>query len=534
MARHLKSIAAVVAGTLASRVLGLLRDVLVFALLGAGALNSAFLIAFTVPNLFRRLLGEGALTSALVPVLTDALEQDGRGGGFAFLNKVLTRLVALLTVLTLLLLALYAALTWAPGLAARWETGAWLGRVLAPYLALVCLAAVFGAVLNVLGCFKLAALSAVWLNLAMIAALALAGIGWGLDGEGLALALSLGVLAGGAAQALLPALALWRHGWRPALDARGSDRLGELRRLFLPALAGAGIVQVNIAVSRLLAFAIDEGAVAQLYLANRLVELPMGLFAIAITTVMFPRIARLRTQGDTEGLRRAHAQGGRLILAITLPAAAGLLLLREPILRVLFEWGRFDAADVAATAPLLAVFALTVPLYSLSAYYTRSFHAMKDTRFPVRVAAVAFGVNTACSLGLMFVLGVLGLALANLVSVGAQVGLLAVGLARRHQVLRGAFGLRGAGPVFVAALLMSALVASGWWALAETALAPKLAALLALLVLIPGAVALYGGVLLLLRFEDARALPALLGRGLGGGTQARDRQAGADDNGGER
>lgn len=486
----------VAAATLGSRLLGLLRDVLIFALLGAGALNSAFLIAFTLPNLFRRLLGEGALTAAFVPVLTEASERDGRSGGFAFVNKVITRLSALLGILVLALVGLYALVAALPLESERWQLGVRMGPVLAPYLAFVCLAAVLGAALNVLGRFSLAALSAVWLNLSMI--VALGGLGYWVTDTPTALAgwLCGGVLVGGVIQVLLPAIALIRHGWRPAIDRRGSDRLSELHRLFLPGLLGAGIVQINIAVSRMLAFAVDEAAVAQLYLANRLVELPMGLFAIAITTVAFPRLARFQAQGDVEGLRTAFGEGVRLILLLTLPAALGLLLLREPILRLLFEWGRFEASDVTETARLLAVFALTVPLYSLTAYTTRVFHALKDTRFPVRAAAVAFGVNTALSLALMGPLGALGLALANLGSVLLQTVMLGWGLRTRAAGLKGAWEWATLAPLVIASAVLGFAVWGGWAFLGTAIDAPKVAALAAVAGLIPLAALLYFGTLL--------------------------------------
>ncbi len=500
----------VATATLGSRMLALLRDILIFALLGAGALNSAFLIAFTLPNLFRRLLGEGALTSAFVPVLTEASETDGRPGGFAFLNKVVTRLSVLLLLLVGVLVGLYALVAALPLDSERWQLGVRMGPVLAPYLAFVCLAAVLGAALNVLGRFSLAALSAVWLNLSMI--VALGGIGYWVTDSPSALAgwLCGGVLVGGVIQVALPAIALIGHGWHPRIDRRGSDRLRELHRLFLPGLLGAGIVQINIAVSRLLAFAVDEQAVAQLYLANRLVELPMGLFAIAITTVAFPRLARFQAQGDQEGLRTAFGEGVRLILTLTVPAALGLLLLREPILRLLFEWGRFDASDVTATARLLAVFALTVPFYSLTAYLTRVFHAMKDTRFPVRTAAVAFFVNTLLSLVLMQTLGALGLALANLGSVLVQTTTLGFGLRARMPSLRGAVRPLALVPLLVASVGLGLFVAGGWELLHVWIEAPKLAALAAVAGLIPLAALLYFVVLLALSKTTRESLRAAL------------------------
>ncbi|MGF1483210.1 MAG: murein biosynthesis integral membrane protein MurJ [Opitutales bacterium] len=509
MAAHLRSMAAVAVSTLGSRLLGLLRDMLLFAVLGAGALSSAFLIAFTIPNLFRRLLGEGALTSAFVPVMTEATEAEGKERGFLFLNRVLTRLLGLLLVLVVLLAVGYLLLALFPLEGERWDLAKHFGPLLAPYLALVCLAAVLGAALNVLGGFTLAALSAVWLNLSMIVALGVFGYALGETPEVRARWLCLGVLVGGVLQVALPALALFRHGWRPRADVRGSEHLSELHRLFLPGLLGAGIVQINIAVSRLLAFGVSEAAVAQLYLANRLVELPMGLFAIAITTVAFPRIARFQAQGNAEGVRQAYGEGVGLIHALTFPAAAGLFILAEPILRTLFEWGRFDAADVEATATLLRVFALTVPLYSLTSFCTRAFHAMKDTRFPVRVAFVAFVVNTAASLALMGPLGALGLALANLLSVLLQVILLGEGLMKRIPQASRLSQLRGLLPIVAATATLALVACYGWLLLQNNIADAKQAALAAVGGLIPLAATVYFAVLLALSPGFRRLLPAL-------------------------
>lgn len=436
MPKSLQNIAAVAVATLGSRVLGLGRDVLIFSLLGFSAVNSAFIFAFTVPNLFRRLLGEGALTSALVPVFSGRLNEGGLDQSYRFLNQVLSWTVAVLFGLVFLGAAVLAGVFLIPGLADRWYLGAGYGIVLMPYMAMICLAALIGAVLNVLGRFTAVALSAVWLNLAMI--LSLGGIGYWLTDSMVALGwwLCLGVMVGGLLQLAIPAVLLIRHGWRPAFDFGWSPHLREVAQLFLPGVLAAAIFQINLLVTRLLAFGLESAAVAALYLANRLVELPLGVFTIAVATVVFPNMALLAAANDRAALGSAYLQGLRLILAIVLPAAVGLYLWGTPILRLLFEWGIFGGSDVAFAAPILGIYALALPFYSVATFATRGFHSLKDTRTPVRVALLVFIVNLVAALVLMTMLGVMGLALANLASSVVQAACLAVLLGRKEVAFR--------------------------------------------------------------------------------------------------
>ncbi len=438
MARNFQHIAVVAASTLGSRVLGLLRDILTLSLLGTTPAAAAFLFAFTVPNLFRRLLGEGALTSALVPVFSETLSREGKPAALRFANQALTRTAMALAVLIGLGLVVYGIAYLLLGAETRlgqdarerWRLGCILGVVLLPYMALICLAAAQGAVLNVLQRFAIHALSSVWLNIAMIATLLISGPLLGLGATSTAYLLAAGVLVGGLAQLFVPSMALRGEGWRWKWDTSGDERIGELRRLFLPAVAGAAILQINILVSRLLGFGLSDEALPALYLAARLVELPLGVFAIAVATVLFPSLSLHAASGDSQGMAKSFGQGLRVILAITVPAAVGLAMLAGPILRLLFEWGRFNATDVAVTRPVLIIFAVAMPSYAVSTLATRGFHAMKDTRTPVRVAAWSFFANLGVSLALIVPLGVIGLALANLISSALQAVMLMLCLRR--------------------------------------------------------------------------------------------------------
>lgn len=492
MARGIRwqNIFTVSGATLLSRVLGLARDSLTAIWLGLSPAANAFLFAFALPNLFRRLLGEGALSAALLPTLTRVWDAGGHAAGFRLVNQALTRGGALMLLAMGVLAALYGAglaLMEAPdgSLTRQWHLGLRLGLVLVPYLGLVCLAAVFAAALNVRGRFAIPALSAVWLNLALIGSLVLGGWLMGLPPEQLAGWLAIGALAGGAMQLLAPALALWREGWRPALVFSGSEDVSEITRLFVPAVAGAAVGQLNVLVARLAGFLINTQALTALYLANRLVELPLGLFALAITTVAFPELSRSAARADSEALDEARYHGLRLIAALMLPAACGLALLAEPIIAALFGWGRFGDADVAVTAPVLRIFAGALPAYALASFEVRVCHARQDMRAPLKWAGRCLLVNLGLTLALGPWLEEVGLAYANLAAAWTQ----ALGLHFSSGRVRGLF--RPLAQILLAVIAMS-LVCHGLLLLAKDG-----SPWLILLVTIPGSICAYGGALTL-------------------------------------
>lgn len=515
MLQNLKNIAVVSMSTVGSRLLGLLRDVLVFAALGTSLWNSAFIMAFTLPNLFRRLLGEGALTSALVPVFSDVMEREGRAGAFRFFNQVLVRLLIALLIIITLGMGLLAWAAQAEWLSGRWALGAGLAVWLLPYMLFICLAAILSAGLNIVGRFAVAAATPILLNLAMIGALA-AGL-W-LDAEAARLVLWLcgGVLVGGFLQLLLPAIDLMRQGWRPRLEPRGGTALAELWRLFLPGLMGAAILQVNILVSRLLAYSLDESAVSVLYLASRLMELPLGVFTIAVATVFFPLMAKKLSLQDESGFSQAFLKGLRLVACISLPAGIGLFVLGEPIIKCLFLWGAFDQTDVAATVPLLAIYGIGLPFYSAATFATRGLHASKDMRTPLRVAGYCLLINLFAGLGLMQIWGAAGLAAGNVLAAIAQSWLLWSKLADGREAL----SLRALAPALaklgLAGLGMGLACAAVWPWLAGFGLGAKLDASLAVALCVPGGVCVYFALLYLLRFEELEALKGLLHRFLQG------------------
>jgi putative peptidoglycan lipid II flippase len=533
------SVAVVSAATLASRVFGLVRDSLTAAVFGAGGLLSAFFTAFQLPNLFRRLLGEGALTAAFVPVLNEELERRRREGAFRLVNEVASWLLVVSAAVVGAAMVFFSQPAWIEAAArafggdddtvARWLASGGMTVVLFPYLVFVCLAAVFSSALQTLGRFLEPAVSPVWLNVAMIAALV---IGWkcwaggpgeagmaggagGADGARMRL-LCAGVLVGGAGQMVLPAWALMRRGWRPRFALVLSGPVRAIFRLMAPTVLGSAVYLINMTVSRFIGLSLNDSAVALLSFAQRLMELPIGVFAVAVSTVVFPLISRRAAQGDTEGMAAAYQKGMRLILLVNVPAAAGLAVLAAPLIRVLFQRGAFAAGDTLAMAPVLAVCAAGLPFFSFVNLMLRAFYARKDTRTPVVAAVLSFVVNLVLSLVLMRRFGTAGLAAAGSVAIVAQALFLQVRLTAAEGRLAFRFVRRDLGKIIAASAVMGALVRGGWRA--WTACAgeeSKWADAAGLALMIAAGVAVYGALAWLLRVEGREALAGLAMRRFG-------------------
>ncbi len=419
--------------TLASRGLGFVRDVVTAWALGAGPLADAFFVAFRVPNLLRRLFGEGSLTMAFVPVFTRTRREGGDAEGFAMARSVLVWLLAILGVITVAAMVFAEPLAEliAPGFAGdpgQIGLTANLLRICFPYILFISVVALCMGLLNAMGHFLAPALSPCLLNLALIAA-AVTAVWLGLSVPYL---LACGVLVGGALQLLLQLPYLRRFGfaWRGPWSWRNK---GVLRtgRLMLPTVFGAAVYQVNILIGTVLASLLTAGSISWLYYADRLVQFPLGVFGVAVSQAALPSFSGLAAEGDTDGLLDALNSGLRLTLFICLPATAGLVALAWPIVSVLFERGAFGAADVSATAWALVAYGAGLPFFGLVRPLVSAFYALEDTRTPVIVATVCLVVYVAVGLALMGPLGHVGLALAVTVSSAVNVTLLLWALRRR-------------------------------------------------------------------------------------------------------
>lgn len=509
MEKHLKPIATVGSATFLSRCLGLARDMLLFSLLGVSSFSSAFLLAFTIPNLFRRLLGEGALSSAFIPLFSEALEKEGKGPAFHFLNYTLSVLVCVLLSLCVLG-GLVVLVLKSLGMKDYTYLECQLSITLLPYVFIVCGAAIVGAGLNVLHHFLLPALSAVWLNLAMISALGGCFLMGVKDPLVLVWALVGGVFMGGIFQIALPSWLLTRQGWQPRFSLRKGPRERELFALFLPAVLGASIFQINNAVSNFLAFAVDTKGVSLLYLSNRLLELPLGLFAVTVHTVLFPTLARDIAREDFLATKATFRQGVRLLWAITGPAALGLGALAEPIVGFLFQWGKFSALDVNLAAGMVRIFSCTIPFYALAAFSTRGFHALKDTKTPVCLAGFAFGLNVCLALLFIQPFGVMGLGYSSLAFSIFQAMSLQFYLSKKHKAFR-IQGLQGFFlKVLFASLAMGLFAYGASCSLKSMIGQTKLAQFCVLLGIIPASVGIYLLCLYVLSVEEYHSILGLI------------------------
>lgn len=413
-ARQYQAMAKTASWTMVSRVLGLFRDQLTTAVFGASAVGAAFLFAFQIPNLFRRLLGEGALTAAIVPVLADKTVRDGKPAAFGFLNYVLRRVLPWMLGLTLL--GIGFGLLWS-FISPRNADAAVLAAICMPYMPLICVAALFTSAVNLSGRFGLAEIGSGLMNLCMIIGLGLFGDNLADTDMGKAVWLCVGALAGGACQLLVPLWGLRQEGWNARrLDA---DEVAwqTLRVAFIPAALGAGIQQINFLVSRALAFKVSDAGLTYYYIANRIVELPIGLFSASIAVVIFPALATAFAAGDRPALARNYGRGMRLVLAVNVGAAFGLAALSAPIVQLLFQYGRFSQENCLETGQLLVLFAFAMPFYAMISIVTRALNVAGRTHVTLIAAIHALVVNALGSLiAVWYGHGVQGLAIANAVS----------------------------------------------------------------------------------------------------------------------
>ena len=514
MSKHLKNIGVISVLTLASRFLGLLRESLQLALFGAGELLSAFNTANIFPNLFRRLLAEGSLTAAFVPVLQEELHHNGQPGAFALLSKVASWLIAISGGLALLAMALFSQSRLIHGLPDRWYIAADLTVILFPYLAMVSLAAAFCAALNVMGRFTEPAFNPIWLNLAIIASLGAVGLHFGHSGLAQIHWLCAGWLLGGFLQMAVPATVLFREGWRPRFDLGLTPRVQEIASLMTPGIVGLSIYQINFAVSRLLAFSLDDASATYLYAVNRLVEVPQGVFAVAVSTVVYQLVAKHAVQGNHAALAEDFRKGIRFILIINIPAAAGLALLSRPIVEFFFKHGNVTQVDARDMGVLLAVMVISIPFFSVVGLAVRTFYAIKDTKTPVKIAAIDFGVNIVVTVALVFGfgLGVVGIAIASTTAIMVQTALLAVALSRRFPDLALSRLRPSLIKVLAGTALMALAVGIGWHGLDRLPLTQRLRDVIAIFGLIPLGAAVYVAAIWLLRIEGRDELTGIFRR----------------------
>lgn len=408
--------------TLASRILGFVRDIMFAAYLGAGPAAEAFVIAFALPNMFRRFFAEGAFNMAFVPQFAKKVEagEDAR----TFAEEAMSLLATALIVLTLLATLFMPVLVWAmaSGFAGdeRFDLAVDYGRVAFPYIFFISIAALLSGVLNATGRFAAAAAAPVLLNVVLTGAMI-----WGAHRDiNIGHALAWGVPVAGIAQVAMIWIAAARAGF--ALRPRWPRLTPEMKKLAIiaaPAALAGGVVQVNLLVGRQVA-SFYEGAIQYLNLADRLYQLPLGVVAIAIGVVLLPDLSRRLRAADDAGGRHAYNRAIEFALFLTVPSAVALVVIPETLIGTLFQRGRFTAEDTAATALAVAIYGLGLPAFVMQKVLQPLYYAREDTRSPFRFAVVAMVVNVVLAIGLSPVIGYLAAAVATSAAGWAMMALL--------------------------------------------------------------------------------------------------------------
>lgn len=428
-----RAIATIGGWTVLSRLTGLVREMLVARYLGASLVADAFFVAFRFPNLFRSLFAEGAFNPAFVPLFAGRLHEGGREAAHEFAE-------ACFAVLTWTVLAFVAAMElvmpWAmdvlaPGFGdqpGKLELATELSRICFPYLLFISMVSLQSGVLNALGRFAAAAGTPVLLNVVSVAVLVALAPYAPTPGH----AMAWGVFASGLAQFLWLIYSVRRAGMpirlkRPTL----SPAVKAMLRRILPGAVGAGVYQLNLAINTIIASTVANGAVSYLNYAERVNQLPLGVVGVAAGTALLPLLARQIKAGETQAAAEAQNRAMELVLLLTLPAMAALLVIAHPVVAVLFERGQFGPDDTRAVAGTLAVLVGGLPAYVLVKVLTPAFFAREDTRTPVRIAALAMAANVILNLILVRWLSYLGLALATAASAWLNVTLLVLVLERR-------------------------------------------------------------------------------------------------------
>jgi putative peptidoglycan lipid II flippase len=425
--------------TMASRVLGVAREMVLAAFFGAsgGMEMDAFNVAFRVPNLLRDLFAEGAMTAAFVPTFTRALTTEGREAAWRLGNLVVNALLIITGVLVAIGIVFARPIThaiapWFAGTPGKLELTTELTRIMLPFLGTVAVAVAMMGMLNSLRRFFIPALSPAMFNVAtIVCAFVLVPIMPRLGLQPI-VAIAIGTVLGGLGQIALQWPVLRREGFRYHFLVDFTDpKLREVLRLMGPGTLGLAAVQINVFVNTYLATSQQQGAVSWLNYAFRLMYLPIGLFGVSIATAALPDIARRANEGDTLGLQRTISTALRMMLMLNVPATVGLISLAQPIVALLLQRGRFTAHDTAATAAALIFYAPGLLGYSAVKIASPSFYSLRDSRTPVVVSVIAVLTNLTINLLLVRVMGYRGLALGTALAAMFNAGALLWLLRRR-------------------------------------------------------------------------------------------------------
>lgn len=470
----LKASALVSFMTLISRVLGLVRDVVIANLLGAGNAADVYFFAQKIPNFLRRLFAEGAFSQAFVPVLADVQQNQGQDAMRQLVARVSGTLGLIITFVTVLGIIGSPVVTmlfgtgwfvaWLNGEAdgAKFELASLMLKITFPYLWFISITALAGAVLNTLGRFAVAAFTPVFLNVAIIAC----AIWLSPQLDQPEIGLAWGVFLGGVIQLLFQIPFIYKAGFlvRPRW-AWGDAGVARIRKLMIPALFGVSVSQINLLLDTFIASWLVGGSISWLYYADRLLEFPLGLFGIAIATVILPTLSRRHAGKESEAFAHTMDWGVRMVLLLGMPAAAGMMVLSAPLLMVLFLHGAFDVNAALGASLALWAYGSGLVAFMIIKVLAPGFYAKQDTKTPVRIGIIAMVANMVFNIVLASLLGeqlgYVGLAAATSMSAFLNAGLLALGLWRRHIYRPGRLTWLTLGRI---ALATAAMVAVLWYA----------------------------------------------------------------------
>jgi putative peptidoglycan lipid II flippase len=486
------------------------RDIICASFFGAGLAWDVFVIAFAIPNMFRHLFGEGALSSAFIPAFVARKETGQLDSAGKLLNRLagwMIKLLGTIVVLGMLIALMISVYSPDVKLALVSETVV----ITLPYLLLICLTAIMGAALNGVGRFASPAAAPILLNVVLIAsafASPLAG-----DTRVQLWILSGAVLIGGLAQfgIQIPPLSSAGIRFRPMFRSE-EDSLREVLRAFLPAVVGLGVIQINEFCDNLIAELLipGDGAVSALYYANRLNQLPLGIIGFSIATAAFPKMSADAARNDLPALGESLVRAVRLSLWVAIPAAVGLMVLPKEITALLFERGRFDALATDRTFPVVLAYAVGIPFYAATMVLTRAFYSMRDMKTPVRVSLITVGLNLALNVVLVLAISEAGIALATSIT-GLINFFLLVALLRRRVPI----AARDAESWTLRAVLAAALAGAAAYAVQHIAFPPAfdtLGRILSTGSAIAAAIVLFYAFSHLFRLSEARQIAAVLRR----------------------
>jgi putative peptidoglycan lipid II flippase len=507
--------------TLLSRGLGMLRDIIIAYHFGTSLLASAFFVAFTIPNLFRRLFGEGALSAAFIPVFIETRTKEGDKAAWAMAAKVVTMAAAVLTAVAILGVLLFSIGLRCPGVSEKWLTTFALSRVMFPYVLFICLAALSMAVLNSYKHFATSAFAPCLLNIILIVAMLVVFPIVGSDPGDRTMVLAWAVLVAGIAQVAIQLPALKRFGCPFRFSSRWNDpRVKQMLMLMGPAALGMAVTQFNVLIDRMLALWIGDWAPAALFYSERMIYFPLGVIATAMATVLLPTFSTHTAEKNVGAMRETITHSLRHLAFIMVPAALGLLVLAPILLKTIFEWGgSFDSNSTLLSARALRFYAPGLVVFSAAKVFVPAFYAMQDMRTPVRIGIYTVLLNL--TLNIVFILTLptywkhAGMAFSTVIAEAAGMAVLGIILTRRIGNLQWKEILQSFIRCLFCALAMAVgawLSVYAWQPILASLLPAKLAQIASVALAMGAGSALYFGLSFLFRAPELREIKSAIRR----------------------